>query len=194
MQLGQAAGLLAALSVRDEISAAEVSVRAVQGELLRRGGYLMPFLDVPQGDPLFLPLQRIGVTGILRGEGKTINWSNETWMRVDAPLHYGEIFCLEEYYPDAVEQIRQWRGADQEEVSVSQALRLMSLLSGREVTEAELPGLDLGGTISRGDFVLLLDRILNPFSHEVDLYGNMVRPGDSLIPVKEKSNIGISDL
>lgn len=70
-------------------------------------------------------------------------------MRVDAPLLYGEIFCLEEYYPDAVEQIRRWRGADQEEVSVSQALRLMSLLSGREVTEAELPGQDLGGTISR---------------------------------------------
>ena len=70
----------------------------------------------------------------------------------------------------------------------------MSLLSQREVTEAELPGQDLGGTISRGDFILLLDRILNPFSHEVDLYGNMVRPGDSLIPVKEKSNIGISDL
>ena len=195
MQLGQAAGLLAALSVRDGISAAEVSVRAVQSELLRRGGYLMPFLDVPQGDPLFLPLQRIGVTGILRGEGKTINWSNETWMRVDAPLLYGEIFCLEEYYPDAVEQIRRWRGADQEEVSVSQALRLMSLLSGREVTEAVLPGQDLGETISRGDFILLLDRILNPFSQEVDLYGNKVcRPDGSLIPVKEKSNIGISDL
>lgn len=99
MEIGQAAGIAAALAVKkSKISLKNVSVREVQSGILASGGYLMPYLDIPVTDPRFAAVQRIGVTGIMRGEGRSVGWSNETWFRIDDPVRPDEIF-LDDYYP-----------------------------------------------------------------------------------------------
>lgn len=93
MQLGQAAGALAAIARNEGKSVSSVKIRKVQQALLKSGGYLMPFLDLPKDHRHFKTLQRIGVTGILRGEGRQEGWANQTWFRADDPLKAEEIFA-----------------------------------------------------------------------------------------------------
>jgi hypothetical protein len=57
----------------------------------------MPYLDLPKDHPHFKVLQRIGATGILRGEGRNVGWSNQTWFRADDPLLAEEIFADDVY-------------------------------------------------------------------------------------------------
>jgi hypothetical protein len=92
MQLGQASGALAALAVLEGKSVKKIGVRQLQTELLEAGCYIMPYLDLKPSDRHFKALQRIGATGILRGEGRNIGWSNETWFRAADPLRGEEIY------------------------------------------------------------------------------------------------------
>ena len=62
MQIGQAAGALAALAVKENKSISEVSVREVQNAILDAKGYLLPYLDVAIDHPMFKSLQRVGST------------------------------------------------------------------------------------------------------------------------------------
>lgn len=99
MEIGQAAGIAAVLAVKNpDISLKDVSVREVQSGILASGGYILPYLDIPVTDPRFAAVQRIGATGIMRGEGRSVGWSNETWFRIDDPVRADEIF-LDDYYP-----------------------------------------------------------------------------------------------
>ncbi|MFA6859079.1 MAG: FAD-dependent oxidoreductase [Bacteroidales bacterium] len=68
LELGQAAGALAALAVKSHKDVSEVPVRAVQNEILEAGAYLLPYLDRTNTDPHFKAMQRIGATGILAEE------------------------------------------------------------------------------------------------------------------------------
>ena len=102
MEIGQAAGIAAAVAARRAGGARprlrDVSVREVQEVILAAGGYLMPYLDITPDDPRFAAVQRIGATGIMRGDGRSVGWSNETWFRIDDPVREDEIF-LDDYYP-----------------------------------------------------------------------------------------------
>jgi hypothetical protein len=83
---GQAAGLLAAFSIREHKQPRAISVRALQQRLLDRGAFLMPYVDVPREDPAWEAIQRIGATGILRGAGKPEGWANKTFFYPDSPV------------------------------------------------------------------------------------------------------------
>lgn len=96
MELGQAAGAMAALSVKKNCRIRETSVRDVQACLLDCGAYLQPYADVKTDDRAFKAIQRIGCTGILRGEGKRIAWSNLTLFHPDDELKEEELH-LEDY-------------------------------------------------------------------------------------------------
>lgn len=97
MQLGQAAGALAALACIQDKSVKKVRVREIQQVLLDAGCYIMPYLDLDKTHPHFKAIQKIGATGILRGEGRNVGWANQTWFRTDDPLLGEEIFA-EGYY------------------------------------------------------------------------------------------------
>ena len=84
--IGQAAGALAALSVKQNVTPSAVPVRAVQKALLDADVYLMPYSDIANTDTAFKALQRIGATGILKGEGKNIGWKNHTYIYPDSVL------------------------------------------------------------------------------------------------------------
>lgn len=97
MELGQAAGVMAALAASSLCRVRDVSVREVQFFLLEQGARLQPYLDLDPGDPDFIALQKVGCTGILRAEGRNVDWSNEMWMRVNDPLRWNEVY-LKDYY------------------------------------------------------------------------------------------------
>ena len=97
MQLGQAAGTVAALACLGDKSVDEVDIRQVQAQLLDAGCYIMPYLDLPKDHKHFKAIQRIGATGILRGEGRNVGWANQTWFRTDDSLLAEELF-VEEFY------------------------------------------------------------------------------------------------
>ncbi len=84
MELGQAAGVLAAIAVRKDIPVRAVPVRAVQAELLAAGARIQPYLDLSPGDAGFEALQRVGTAGIRKASFRSAGWRNESWMNISA--------------------------------------------------------------------------------------------------------------
>ena len=79
MQIGQAAGMLAALSVIHHLAPIDVSVRMVQANLLKMGSYIMPYVDLQKTDMHFVAAQKIGATGLIKGKGVPMGWANKTY-------------------------------------------------------------------------------------------------------------------
>lgn len=82
--IGQAAGTLAALSVQQNLDAQAIPVRKVQLGLLNSNAYIMPYYDVPLSHSHFVAAQKIGATGILKGEGVPFSWANRTLFHPDS--------------------------------------------------------------------------------------------------------------
>ena len=181
MQIGQAAGALASLAVKQNREVRNVPVRDVQDAILAAGGYLQPYLDVASHDARFKAYQRIGSTGILKGAGKNVGWSNQTWLRADTLLLASELDGLSELYP-------LWKNeaAGNTPVTVEAAVDIIAKVSGKEASaitaEAEKAWKDYGmgewqpkRNILRGEWAVLLDRILDPFhAKAVDMTGAFV--------------------
>lgn len=181
MQVGQVAGTLAAMAVKENCLPKDLSVRAVQRQLLTTGNYLLPYLDVPKSDPRFPIYQHIGTTGILHGVGKNKGWANETWLEADSLLRRSDMQPLADFYglKDA------FNGDDF--VPVEEAVTFInkvaalgafraSKASDKEKTTAEAIhdfGIANEGFIKRGDYAVLVDQVLHPFdARDVDLDGN----------------------
>ncbi|NBC64836.1 MAG: FAD-dependent oxidoreductase, partial [Bacteroidetes bacterium] len=91
MTIGQAAGAAAALSVQQEVQPRELSVRDVQKELLASSAWLLPFMDTAPGDWHFEPLQRLGASGVLKGEGIPYAWANQTKIYPDSMMTISQV-------------------------------------------------------------------------------------------------------
>ena len=129
LQIGQAAGTLAALAVNQKTAIEEVDVRDVQDAILGAGGYLMPYLDYSKEHEWFKALQRIGSTGIMKGVGRNVEWSNQTWFRADTILLASELNGLSDLYP-------LYRGTDESQpVTMAQAIHIVETLAGFENME-----------------------------------------------------------
>ncbi len=87
---GQAAGLLAAWSIRNAQAPASADIRSVQAELLAVHAWLMPYVDVGNDDPDWASIQRVGSTGILKGVGMAHGWANKTFFYPDKFIGHEE--------------------------------------------------------------------------------------------------------
>jgi hypothetical protein len=90
MQIGQAAGLLAAQSVKDNLTPKKLSVRKLQNILLEANGYIMPYVDIKQNSPYFKAVQRIGATGLLKGVGVPNGWANTTYFYPEKNISFAD--------------------------------------------------------------------------------------------------------
>lgn len=184
LQIGQAAGALAAIAVKEKKKVSDVGVRSVQKAILDANGYLLPFLDVQVNDPKFKPYQRIGSTGLLKGVGKNVEWSNETWLRADTVLLASELDGMMEIYPLTKKWIEE-KGNRQ--LTIEECLKLIHMIAHEEKIpllksadqvweEFNLTHFDLKRPILRGEMALLVDCYLDPFNRKkVDIYGQLVR-------------------
>lgn len=164
LEIGQAAGVFAALAVQKKCSVREVKVRDVQKELLEAGAYLQPYLDIAPEHPDFKALQRVGCTGILHAEGLNVGWSNETWMHTDDKLLWSDLY-LEDYYGIA-------HSDNDNPVSREEFARILADCSGKDINEITTV-LGSGGTLTRLEAAVAIDSILNPFERDVDFKGNL---------------------
>lgn len=175
MQLGQAAGAVAALSQLQGRPVDKVGVRQVQEVLLEAGCYIMPYLDLPKEHKHFKALQRIGATGILRGEGRNVGWANQTWFRAEDPLLAEEIFVEELYKGDL--------GIGAGEVSVGKLLATLRKLGASIPDSAGAWWEQLGledyreeRTATRLEAAVVIDAVFNPFRmFAIDYNGNYIR-------------------
>lgn len=165
MQLGQAAGVIAALSQIEDVDVKETSIRDVQNVLLDAGCYIMPYLDLPKTDRHFKVLQRIGAAGIMHGEGRNVGWANQTWFRAQDPLLAEELFDV---------QYDLGSGP----VTVG---RLVKAVLGGEVPQPAdgwwkslgLDDYDEDRIVTRLEAAVVLDAVQDPFmTHDVDYDGN----------------------
>lgn len=181
MQIGQAAGALAALSVGQGKKIADVKVRDVQDAILAAGGYLLPYLDVPVESTLFKPLQRVGATGIMKGVGRNVGWSNQTWFRADTLLLMNELQGLADVYPQV-----SIATDDTSAVSMQEAINLIGQIAAHEGLKTDVAvrtndiwreykwgEVDLTRPVSRAEMAVLIDKILDPFHRkEIDIHGS----------------------
>ena len=173
MQLGQAAGTLAALSQIQDKPVKRVRIRAVQKALLEAGCYIMPYLDLPKEHRHFRALQRIGATGILRGEGRNVGWANQTWFRADDPLLAEEIYAKEIYAGDL--------GLGEGKVTVGKLITTLSNLGMYIPSPVEewweklgLENYDPQRPLTRLEAAVVIDSVVSPFGmFGVDYDGNL---------------------
>ncbi len=183
LQLGQAAGVMAALCIRQHRGPSGLDVRTVQMELLKAGGYLMPYLDVSAGDPQFMAIQKIGATGILQGVGVARNWANETWFYPEKPAAFAELLeGLRSYYPglekftrkEYSQQIITLGGLEKIFGAIGMPVRL-----GRMAEVLQKAGMSGGRryyrdrVLTRREVTMLLDTFLKPFEKGVDIEGRV---------------------
>ena len=175
MQLGQAAGTIAALSQIEGKTVKRVKVRSVQRKLLASGCYIMPYLDLPKDHRHFKALQRIGATGLLRGEGRNVGWANQTWFRADDPLLAEEIF-VKEIYNGPI-------GLDSGPVTIGKMLEVLKglglpLHNANESwwNELGLSNFDVNRVATRLEAAVVMDAAFDPFGmFGVDYNGNFTR-------------------
>jgi hypothetical protein len=182
LQIGQAAGILAGLSVKKNIYPSELQVRGVQEVLLDAKGYLMPFIDVQQDDQAYAAIQRIGATGILKGKGVPYLWANQTWFYPDLPLSQFELVeGLKSYYP----KLQQYRGASGELLDVQSLETIFTaigekisvqdihqILISKKITEVDIAGKKV---LSKKAIAVLIDHFLKPFEKNIDIEGNLIQ-------------------
>ncbi|MCB0572832.1 MAG: FAD-dependent oxidoreductase [Phaeodactylibacter sp.] len=182
LQVGQAAGALAALAVQKRKQPREVPIRALQDAVLAYGGYLAPSYDIGPELPHFQALQRIAATGILRGTGEPHAWANRTWFYPDSTITVGELWAgLRSFEPELEKRPADTSALASLEliapilVELAVDLRsdnapleseehLLGYLQERWASEPfNLSSFDTRRPLNRTEIAVLLDLMLDPF-------------------------------
>lgn len=176
--IGHAAGLVAVVALEEKKPLSEISIRNVQQKLLNQGSYLMPFLDITPSDPHFQAMQKVGLTGILKGEGVPYLWANQTWFYPDKLVsEYELISGLKAIYP----QLKDFWGASGEYLTGARILTLLQMIDKnlseeliKNIWESnQLPGsFEKEKKLNRKEVSVILDAGLKVFEIEVDWKGN----------------------
>lgn len=175
--IGQAAGAIAAIAVKEQINTAEVSIRQVQHALLENKAYIMPFADVAPDDKGFEAIQRIGATGILKGYGIPYKWANETWFYPERIVSEFELINgLLPLYPELKNEHASGQALTPNflATALSTVDKEITLDAVREIWGSE--GIEIpfsaSAQLDRSTVSVLIDKLLNPFGVDVDFHGN----------------------
>ncbi|MBX2877038.1 MAG: FAD-dependent oxidoreductase [Saprospiraceae bacterium] len=181
LQVGQVAGLMAAMAAQQGVSPDQLDVREVQDSLLANGGYLMPYMDVLPENPHFAAIQRIGATGILRGEGIPYKWANQTrfypdtMLQVQSLLSNLEDWTKEDILPQNFSKTDPLTG--QSLIALLKGLQTEQEAFAEQDVEASLTACmgmeyDSSVPVSKACVAAILDQYLDPFHlRKVDLQG-----------------------
>jgi hypothetical protein len=190
MLIGQAAGVLAAMSVQQQKKLRDVSVRDVQEKLLEFEAMIMPYIDVTPDSLHFRSIQRIGATGILRGKGIPYKWANQTWfypnnfvsireLKKNSNEMLANIEFEHEYLTiaDAFSLIKKTLLEKMVNSSLAEVLQNHELFNRKMLKiwiEEGLSNFDESRNITRMEFAVMLDKTIDPFRiYEVDYNGNL---------------------
>jgi hypothetical protein len=176
MQIGQAAGMLAAQSVLDNVVPKHISVRKIQDNLLNAQGYIMPYVDVAQNSVYFKAVQKIGAAGLLKGVGLPNGWSNETYFYPNKKVSFSE------FMQTWTTKFNSPNSYVEHEMTIAEAIDFAGILSGKKSKKIEQEIADKWSKLSLDNFSINrpilryeLAVLLNEFDvfhvFDVDLYG-----------------------
>ena len=175
LQIGQIAGLIASESVKNNINTHQIDVRNIQKKFLDKGGYIQPYLDVEKNHPFFKAYQRIGSTGILKGTGINVGWSNQTWFYPEDKIDFLDLLnALDPYYDLDKYELK--------DLKISSVYKWISSILGEDINEIEknweslgLKNFNKNKIINRGEFAIIVDYFLKPFeSFKIDFKGGII--------------------
>ena len=175
LQIGQIAGLIASESVKNNINTHQIDVRNIQKKFLDKGGYIQPYLDVEKNHPFFKAYQRIGSTGILKGTGINVGWSNQTWFYPEDKIDFLDLLKgLDPYYDLNKHELK--------DLKISSVYKWISSILGEDINEIEknweslgLKNFNKNKIINRGEFAIIVDYFLKPFeSFKIDFKGGII--------------------
>jgi len=180
MQIGQAAGLLAAQSIKEGVAPKNVSVRNLQAILLDANGYIMPFVDVKQNSPYFKAVQKIGATGLLKGEGVPNGWANTTFFYPEKNISYVDFVSVWQT------KFNYSKNLSEHDMTIEDAADFAAQLSSKSLNEIlpsfkikwdtlKLTQFDLNRKIKRIELAAILNEY-DVFNHfNVDLFGFFIK-------------------
>lgn len=183
LQIGQVAGLMAAMAAEQGSSPDQLDVRAVQDSLLAHGGYLMPYMDVLPDDPHFAAIQRLGASGVMKGKGIPYKWANQTRFYPDTNMQV----------VDLIDDLEAWMIADKPSATdsssdwvtgqfLSDLLANLSSVTSMDQNEFQTTisscqgaEYDASTPLSKACIAAVLDRYLDPFhAQKVDWQGKWI--------------------
>ena len=146
---------------------------------MEQNAYLIPFMDVTPTDVGFAAIQRIGVSGVLKGYGVPFKGANQTWFYPERLVSEYELKTgLEPLYPKLGKL--QASGAP---VSPKFLIGMLELLErGASLDTVKTICSSTGYTrdfsentsLDRRMVSILIDQLLNPFQFEVDYQGKLL--------------------
>jgi hypothetical protein len=178
---GQAAGVLAGLSIKQSLHPRQVPVRLVQQTLLDAKAYLMPYIDVKPTHMHFEAIQKIGATGILRGKGVPYKWANQTWFYPDSTISTAEFLRGYEAFDKSDFANRSGSLSIANAISIIEKNAHRKTFNGdervnnegsltdyvkRQWAEWQLENFDEKRSITRTELAVLLDKLLDPFGRK----------------------------
>lgn len=161
---GQAAGTLAALTVKENKEVREVSIRKVQQSLLNQKAYITPLFDVKPTDTDFETIQKIAVTGILKTKGESYKWANRTWFSPNASITIQEFTEGLNQFDKKNKVIRK-----QDLITEKQAAKLLKKAGGKFAGQTKFSK----KVLTKKELAILIEKSLNPFAMEIDFSGNL---------------------
>ena len=172
LQIGQIAGLIGSESIKQNKKPSELNIRHIQSLILENGGYIQPYLDVEKTHPHFKAFQRIGSTGILRGKGINVGWSNQSWFypenEVDLELFLNDLspFIDLSTYPLnglMLKDLKTWI-----ESIINEKIDFKS-----DYLSLNLTDFNFDRKVKRGELAVIIDYYLNPFIQSINFLGEI---------------------
>lgn len=185
MGLGQAAGAAAALSVRESVEPRDLNIRLLQQTLLDAKTWLIPFVDVTPEEGDFAAVQRVGLSGLMRGTGEPVAWANRTWFYPNMFVDREELMAINDRlsgagWPNslgmmdrsnrivdqqlAIRAFWEWSGnAGDTSVDARRAIQLSREWFDAGGFNAEWTGGTQRRSVTRREMAVLLDSIIKPF-------------------------------
>lgn len=174
---GQAAGALAALSVKTQKFPRAVNIRQLQQQLLSAGVYLMPLVDVTPADREFQAIQRVASSGILKVKGEPYKWANRTWFFPDTTITVREFTeGLSSFSSDL-------KIVDKKEVlTLKVASEFLSVIMRKDVSKEIANVLSnhfrkdyySDQALTKREISVVVDEMLKPFEKKIDFKGNYI--------------------
>jgi len=142
----------------------------------------MPFIDAGIHHPQYKVIQRVGVTGILKGKGIPFQWANQTWFYPDSTIT-GQAFLegLQSFNPAWAKGITASNTALSTEkatnmiVTLAKKLKLKGAhqLSNSKMIAALKTKALYTENIQRKALAWLLDTYINPFNTPINHQGKI---------------------
>ena len=171
---GQAAGVLAALSVKNKCQPRQVPVRQVQQALITAQALIMPYRDAGIEHLHFRAIQKIGATGILKGTGIPYKWANQTWFYPDSAVE-ATLFAADfKAFGKATITKKQLTVANAISSIFNTGKQKLMRFNNKNLqqftreivakwTMWDLQNFDINRTITRVELAVLLDNTIDPF-------------------------------